>query len=267
MQYKGHKIKYILLGIFGILITFFMIKGCSYPTSYRAFIPKALDSEYKEYERLCEISQKGIVYSRPLPQYIQDYYTLQEKKTLRQDVRIKSFWHSITHDMVTDTFVEGNSSQIALAVEKINKKDNLSIKKDFILLKPYIYQLSFTIQLGNTYALISSLVDSQNGTIYAYKISEVFYYTNWRQNPLTTWGYPSKYNIYCQAGEEETILSYNNPIQYLHTLKTKGNEQDILFIEKIKKHFEAKKIKLQDLLVQDKLNKEINSSKDTYAKE
>ncbi|WP_334088709.1 hypothetical protein [Helicobacter typhlonius] len=151
-----------------------MMKGCSYPTSYRAFIPKALDSEYKEYERLCEISQKGIVYSRPLPQYMQDYYTLQEKKTLRQDVRVKSFWHSVTQDMVTDTFVEGNSSQIALAVEKINKKDDLSIKKDFILLKPYIYQLSFTIQLGNTYALISSLVDSQNRTIYVLLITFCF---------------------------------------------------------------------------------------------
>lgn len=65
MQYKGHKMIYILLGIFGILIAFFMIKGCAYPTSYRAFIPKALDSEYKEYERLCKEEIGKVVYARP----------------------------------------------------------------------------------------------------------------------------------------------------------------------------------------------------------
>lgn len=64
MQYKGHKMIYILLGIFGILIAFFMIKGCAYPTSYRAFIPKALDSEYKEYERLCKEEIGKVVYAR-----------------------------------------------------------------------------------------------------------------------------------------------------------------------------------------------------------
>ena len=66
MQYKGHKMIYILLGIFGILIAFFMIKGCAYPTSYRAFIPKALDSEYKEYERLCKEEIGKVVYARPV---------------------------------------------------------------------------------------------------------------------------------------------------------------------------------------------------------
>ena len=50
---------------FGILIVFFMIKGCSYPTSYRAFIPKALDSEYKEYQRLCKEEINKVVYARP----------------------------------------------------------------------------------------------------------------------------------------------------------------------------------------------------------
>ncbi|WP_334086510.1 hypothetical protein [Helicobacter typhlonius] len=57
---------YIVSGIFGILIVFFMIKGCSYPTSYRAFIPKALDSEYKEYQRLCKEEIGKVVYARPM---------------------------------------------------------------------------------------------------------------------------------------------------------------------------------------------------------
>ncbi|WP_334095622.1 hypothetical protein [Helicobacter typhlonius] len=56
---------YIISGIFGILIVFFMIKGCSYPTSYRAFIPKTLDSEYKEYQRLCKEEIGKVLYARP----------------------------------------------------------------------------------------------------------------------------------------------------------------------------------------------------------
>ena len=66
MQHKRHKMIYIVSGIFGILIVFFMIKGCYYPTSYRAFIPKALDSEYKEYERLCKEEIGKVVYARPM---------------------------------------------------------------------------------------------------------------------------------------------------------------------------------------------------------
>lgn len=65
MQHKRHKMIYIVSGIFGILIVFFMIKGCSYPTSYRAFIPKALDSEYKEYQRLCKEEIGKVLYARP----------------------------------------------------------------------------------------------------------------------------------------------------------------------------------------------------------
>lgn len=57
---------YIISGIFGILIVFFMIKGCSYPTSYRAFIPKTLDSEYKEYQRLCKEEIGKVLYARPM---------------------------------------------------------------------------------------------------------------------------------------------------------------------------------------------------------
>ncbi len=65
MQHRGYKMIYIVSGIFGILIVFFMIKGCAYPTSYRAFIPKALDSEYKEYQRLCKEEIGKVLYARP----------------------------------------------------------------------------------------------------------------------------------------------------------------------------------------------------------
>lgn len=43
-----------------------MVKGCAYPTSYHAFIPKALDSEYKEYERLCQEEIGKVLYARPV---------------------------------------------------------------------------------------------------------------------------------------------------------------------------------------------------------
>lgn len=54
------------LAITGILIISFMIKGCNYPISYRAFIPKALDSEYKEYERLCKEEVGQVLYAKPV---------------------------------------------------------------------------------------------------------------------------------------------------------------------------------------------------------
>ena len=67
------KISFIILGILGILVAIFFINGCSYPTSYRAFIPKSLDSEYKEFERLCkeEIGKVVIywVYNNDFQQY------------------------------------------------------------------------------------------------------------------------------------------------------------------------------------------------------
>lgn len=59
------KISFIILGILGILMAIF-INGCSYPTSYRAFIPKSLDSEYKEFERLCKEEIGKVVYARPV---------------------------------------------------------------------------------------------------------------------------------------------------------------------------------------------------------
>ena len=60
---------YWILGIFAILIVF-LASGCSiyYPTSYRAFIPKQWDSEYKEYERLCEKEVGRVIYARPIKQ-------------------------------------------------------------------------------------------------------------------------------------------------------------------------------------------------------
>ncbi|WP_245945899.1 hypothetical protein [Helicobacter didelphidarum] len=60
---------YISLGFFGILVIL-LASGCSiyYPTSYRAFIPKQWDSEYKEYERLCKENIGKVVYARPITQ-------------------------------------------------------------------------------------------------------------------------------------------------------------------------------------------------------
>ncbi len=60
---------YIFLAIIGIFILYVMCGGSIYyPTSYRAFIPKALDSEYKEYERLCKEEIGKVVYARPITQ-------------------------------------------------------------------------------------------------------------------------------------------------------------------------------------------------------
>ena len=59
---------YWIPGILTISIVF-IVSGCSiyYPTSYRAFIPKQWDSEYKEYQRLCKEEVGKVVYARPVP--------------------------------------------------------------------------------------------------------------------------------------------------------------------------------------------------------
>ena len=80
---------YIVSGIFGILIVFFMIKGCSYPTSYRAFIPKALDSEYKEYQRLCKEEIGKVLYARPVGDVQQKMYVLPMKTELNDVITIE----------------------------------------------------------------------------------------------------------------------------------------------------------------------------------
>lgn len=57
----------LYLAIFGIiLLLVFIVNGCSYPTSYKAFIPKALDSDYKEYQRLCKEEIGKVIYARPV---------------------------------------------------------------------------------------------------------------------------------------------------------------------------------------------------------
>ena len=70
MQVKSSKCKKMLYIVLGIFIIFFvsLASGCSiyYPTSYRAFIPKSLDSQYKEYERLCKEEVGKVIYARPV---------------------------------------------------------------------------------------------------------------------------------------------------------------------------------------------------------
>lgn len=70
MQVKSSKCKKMLYIVLGIFIIFFvyLASGCSiyYPTSPRAFIPKSLDSQYKEYERLCKEEVGKVIYARPV---------------------------------------------------------------------------------------------------------------------------------------------------------------------------------------------------------
>ena len=62
--------KYTLLAIIVACVVLFIASGCAvyYPTSYRAFIPKQWDSEYKEYKRLCRENIGKVVYARPITQ-------------------------------------------------------------------------------------------------------------------------------------------------------------------------------------------------------
>lgn len=270
MQVKSSKCKkmfYIVLGMFMILFVY-LASGCSiyYPTSYRAFIPKGLDSEYKEYERLCEASKKGIIYSRPIPQYIQDYYTTMQKtgfknssiKTPTNNIPWESGWDRLWLDEKPNGFVRlAKGDQIVLyrsyellSNEASNKKLILP-EKHFIFLKPYIYLLYAEIKMSHTYATVYALIDSQNGEIYAYFITGVRYHTGWRQSPYLTWGPPNERKIYCKTYKEDDYFYAADPIASLHTLQSKGEKQDIEFLEQIATYFTRKQADLKDLIFQD----------------
>lgn len=270
MQVKSSKCKKMLHIIAGIVVLLFvyLASGCSiyYPTSYRAFIPKGLDSEYKEYERLCEASKKGIIYSRPIPQYIQDYYTTMQKtgfknssiKTPTNNIPWESGWDRLWLDEKPNGFVRlAKGDQIVLyrsyellSNEASNKKLILP-QKHFIFLKPYIYLLYAEIKMSHTYAYVYALIDSQNGEIYAYFITGVRYHTGWRQSPYLTWGPPNERKIYCKTYKEDDYFYAADPIASLHTLQSKGEKQDIEFLEQIATYFTRKQADLKDLIFQD----------------
>lgn len=268
---KCKKIFYIMLGICMILFVY-LVSGCSlyYPTSYRAFIPKQWDSEYKEYERLCEASKKGIIYSRPIPQYIQDYYTTMQKtgfknstiKTPANNISWKPIWDILWLDEKPNGLVRlAKGEQIVLyrnyelLSDKTSDKKFILPEKHFIFLKPYIYRLYAEMEMGHTYAAVYALVDSQNGEIYAYAIQNVRYYTGWRESPYLSWGYPNKRNIYCQTHNKDTFFYKKNPIVSLHTLQSKGDKQDIEFLEEITIYSTFKQTDLKDLILQDEKEK------------
>lgn len=270
MQVKSSKCKRMLYIIVGIVVLLFvsLASGCSiyYPTSPRAFIPKGLDSDYKTYQRLCEMSQKGIIYSRPIPQYIQDYYATMQKtgfknssiKTPTNNIPWESGWDRLWFDGQPNGFVRlAKGDQIVLyrsyellSNETSNKKLILP-QNHFIFLKPYIYLLYVEIKMSHTYAHVYALVDSQNGEIYAYFITDVRYYTGWRQSPYLTWGPPNERKIYCKTYKEDDYFYAADPIASLHTLQSKGEKQDIEFLEQITTYFARKQADLKDLILQD----------------
>ena len=54
--------------IIGVLVAIFLFGGHSiyYPTSSKAFIPKSLDSEYKEFKKFSQQELGRVLYARPL---------------------------------------------------------------------------------------------------------------------------------------------------------------------------------------------------------
>lgn len=246
------------------------------PTSYRAFIPMGLDSDYKTYQRLCEMSQGGIIYSRPIPQYIQDYYTTMQKaqKTHLHDTFLgfkisvniswKPFWQSawidrVIADSMNLAYVSlasgnrigllGEYSELAAPTAPNEVKKLIHPpKRHYLWLKPYIYYSYFEVKMGASSAAVVALVDSQNGEIYAYTIEGVKYYTGWRQSIYTTWGYPSERNVYCKVRDKDR--SFYDPIASLRALQSKGEKQYIEFLEQIHTYFKLNRTRLQELIRQ-----------------
>lgn len=99
----------IILGILGILVAIFFINGCSYPTSYRAFIPKSLDSEYKEFERLCKEEIGKVVYARPVPKgtKLEDMLRLKTEMRIGDSIALIIGGVKIKHKEYYYFYVEG----------------------------------------------------------------------------------------------------------------------------------------------------------------
>ncbi|WP_194146018.1 hypothetical protein [Helicobacter bilis] len=51
-----------------MILFVYLASGCSiyYPTSSKAFIPKSLDSEYKEFKKFSQQELGRVLYARPL---------------------------------------------------------------------------------------------------------------------------------------------------------------------------------------------------------
>lgn len=58
--------RYIILTLIVGFIVFISIKGCFYPTSYRAFVPNFLDAQYKEFKKFSQKEIGRVLYARPL---------------------------------------------------------------------------------------------------------------------------------------------------------------------------------------------------------
>lgn len=149
MQVKSFKTKckkmlYIMVGIV-VLLFMYLASGCSiyYPTSYRAFIPKQWDSEYKEYKRLCEENIGKVVYARPITQKekvtliqeIRDKLIESEKREIIRKIPITDEWllaikkekgiddNIITLELLQEIFAELHKREEMIAQKELAKKE------------------------------------------------------------------------------------------------------------------------------------------------
>lgn len=81
--------KILYLAIFSIIfLLIFIVNGCSYPTNYKAFVPKALDSDYKEYQRLCKEEIGKVIYARPVGDIKKETFLLFGEPKISDSIKV-----------------------------------------------------------------------------------------------------------------------------------------------------------------------------------
>ena len=143
---------YLSFGFIGVFIAYIACGySICYPTSYRAFIPKKYDKEYKEYERLCKKNLGKVVYARVLTQEekagINEVIKNNKHKYLLQAhyVRISENIYEIRRTIYVDYFLR-TGKETANLDDAINE-ELLQLKNpDFVVyqsIATYIYDTNW----------------------------------------------------------------------------------------------------------------------------
>lgn len=128
---------YWILGIFIILIVLIANNSIYYPTSYRAFIPKQWDSEYKEYQRLCKEEIGKVVYARPVGENVKlEDMDSRYRKFYKLSENISAEIRTVTSPQLIFIFISGVRYYTNWTKQSLSMHDS---PRQYIECKPFLF--------------------------------------------------------------------------------------------------------------------------------
>ena len=131
--------KYTLLAIIVACVVIFIASGCAvyYPTSYRAFIPRILDSDYKEYQRLCKEEVGKVVYARPVMEDVKlEDMDSRHKELYKLSNNILVVKGSINSPELVSVYIAGFYYYTSWTQKSFSMHDD---SKNYIICEPLLY--------------------------------------------------------------------------------------------------------------------------------